>query len=93
MEAEKINSRAKRVDIDNCKIIKELSVFTFDKFEKRYYGIDEAENDIFSGLRNAIKQLKEAGRISTAVSYECALNSLKDFYDKPKLIYDKIDVS
>ena len=92
-EYKEINGVLNNIENRATEIIKELSVFTFDKFEKRYYGIDEAENDIFSGLRNAIKQLKEAGRISTAVSYECALNSLKDFYDKPKLIYDKIDVS
>jgi integrase len=70
-----------------------VPAFSFSAFEKSYYSGEVVEEDLFSGLDNAAKVLRAEGRISTAVAYECALNSLKLFCPKKALSYSEVDVS
>jgi integrase len=64
-------------------IIKDISDFTFEKFEKIYFNTDPVENvnekDLFVWLKRLAKDMRAEGRISTAVTYECALGSLTTF--------------
>ncbi|MEK6615104.1 MAG: phage integrase SAM-like domain and Arm DNA-binding domain-containing protein, partial [Bacteroidota bacterium] len=82
-------------ELENIAIdtIKELSVFSFEGFEKRFFGRHGDQQDLFIMLKNSTDKLKTENRISTAISYECAFNSLKTFTEKSTLLFDKIDIS
>lgn len=74
------------------KDIESLPVFTFEKFERKYYDKSENSIDIISALQKKANLLKSEGRISTAMSYECSVNSLKKFTEKDKLEFERADV-
>jgi len=74
------------------KDIESLSVFTFEKFERKYFGKTDNNNDVIAALQNKAGLLKSEGRISTAVSYGCSIKSLKDFIKKGTLEFEKADV-
>jgi integrase len=60
-------------------IIKDLPVFTWKAFEKHYYTNRGAKDSINAAFTDYAAELREAGRIGTAVSYECAQGSLNSF--------------
>jgi len=60
-------------------IIKELPDFTWLAFEKRYLSNRGAKDTIKSAFEEYVEALKQEKRIGTAVSYECAKNSLNSF--------------
>ena len=66
------------------KVIEEMAVFSFESFESIYFSKPKDDKDLFSILDATGKKMREAGRISTAVSFECALKSLKEFTGKEK---------
>lgn len=74
-------------------VIEELPVFTFEAFEAKYFNKKTDQTDLFSSMETRAKELREEGRISTAVTYECALNSLKVFHDNKSLPFENITVS
>ena len=80
---EKIRSKA-------VNIIQDLPDFTFEAFEKEYYktGPTESadEKDLFVWIKRLAKEMREEGRISTAVTYECAHKSLTAFTGKDSLL-------
>lgn len=61
------------------KIIKDLYVFTFSKFEDLYLSNRDAPNSIAFAFDKFAQELREQDRIGTAVSYETARNSLEAF--------------
>jgi integrase/recombinase XerD len=65
-------------------IIKDLPLFTWQLFEKKYLRNDIAISSLKQAFEAVIKALREDGRIGTAVSYECAQNSLSKFMPKAK---------
>jgi len=73
-------------------VIDQLSVFSFEEFEKRYFTSQNEDNCIFSAIKNYENSLSEAGRASTAYLYTCTLNSLKNFTRKETLEFDAITV-
>ena len=60
-------------------IIKDLPVFTWKAFEKHYYTNRGTKDTINAAFADYAAELREAGRIGTAVSYECAQGSLNSF--------------
>jgi integrase/recombinase XerD len=60
-------------------IIKNLPVFTFGSFEERFFDQRNTQNSVSFAFDKYIQQLKSENRIGTAVSYECAKNSINDF--------------
>lgn len=60
-------------------VIEDLQVFTWIAFEKRYLLNRGAKDTINQAFADYAAELREAGRIGTAVSYECAQNSLNNF--------------
>jgi integrase/recombinase XerD len=60
-------------------IIRNMSVFTWKGFERQYLVNRGAKGSVFQGFADYSKELREAGRIGTAVSYECAQSSLNKF--------------
>ncbi len=60
-------------------VIKGLSVFTFNLFEEGFLEQRNTRNSVSFAFDKYIIQLKQENRIGTAVSYECARNSLIEF--------------
>jgi integrase len=60
-------------------VIKNLPVFTFGSFEERFLEQRNTQNSVSFAFDKYIQQLKAENRIGTAVSYECAKNSINDF--------------
>ncbi|MEI7501617.1 MAG: site-specific integrase [Bacteroidota bacterium] len=73
-------------------VIKELKVFSFDAFEANYFSKPKDKDDLFSAMASTGKQMRDEGRISTAVTYECGLNSLKEFSGKDKFPFERVSV-
>ncbi len=74
------------------KVIKEMPVFTFNTFESKFFGKSENNIDVISCMKNKAQLLRAEGRISTAVSYECAMNSLIKHIDKEHLEFESITI-
>jgi integrase/recombinase XerD len=60
-------------------LIDKLPVFTFSTFEENYLEQRNTLNSVSFAFDKYIKQLKLENRIGTAVSYECARNSITKF--------------
>lgn len=73
------------------KIIDEHPVFTFGLFESDYLENRDIYTDIIQAFNKKIADLREEGKIGTAVTYECAITSLQEF--KPKLTFADITSS
>jgi len=69
-------------------VINKLNVFTFDAFEESFLEQRNTHNSVSFAFDKYIQQLKSENRIGTAVSYECAKNSLENY--KRNLIFAEI---
>lgn len=70
-------------------IIENIKVFSWGKFETTYFDDRPSTNDVFAYFDKYINKLKSEGRISTAVSYNCAKVSLQKYInDKPLAFSD-----
>lgn len=70
-----------------------MRVFSFDEFFPRYTGKGGEPGLVFASFDSYIETLRREGRVSSAITYECARNSLKKFYRKETLVFNRIDVS
>lgn len=59
--------------------VEKLPVFTFTKFEEVYLLNRDATNSVSYGFEKYINELREEGRIGTAVSYSCAKKSIESY--------------
>jgi len=73
-------------------VIKEIGAFSFESFEANYFSKPKDNNDLFSVMALTGKQLRVEGRISTAITFEFGLKSLKEFSGKEKLPFDHVTV-
>ena len=73
-------------------VIKGLTMFSFEAFEAEYFSKVKDKYDLFSIMASTGKELRNAGRISTAVTFECGLNSLKEFTGKEKFPFGRVTV-
>ncbi|RIV50906.1 site-specific integrase [Flagellimonas taeanensis] len=69
-------------------VIEGMKVFTFANFKEGYYESRDINNDVSFAFDKRIEELRENGKIGTAVTYECAKNSLSDY--SPKLTFAEI---
>jgi integrase len=69
------------------RVINSLQAFSFELFERKYLINDGAKDTVNSAFQNYIKALKNEERIGTALSYDNANNSLRNFHG-PK--YDSL---
>ncbi len=67
--------------------------FTWSLFEKRFVTKTGDSENLIALLEERAKELRAEGRISTAVNYDCTLNSIKKFHTKDKLTLDELTVS
>ena len=73
-------------------VISTLPTFSFTLFEQKYYEKPTNKRDLLYDLNKRAQQLRQEGRISTAVSFECTYNSIKKFTGKDRLGYDSTTV-
>ncbi len=73
------------------KVIKELKIFTFDRFEEAYFESRDVNRDVSFAYDKRIAELRANDKIGTAVTYECAKKSILDF--KPNLTFAEITPS
>lgn len=92
-EFKDISIYLKGVEKKAMDVIKQLNIFSFPAFEDRFFDSYGDKENIFAALEKGNKTLKEEGRISTARSYECTLNSLKKYTKKNELSFINIDVN
>jgi integrase len=71
-------------------IIEEMPYFSFGEFKKRMFSKSKARKCAFDSFDDYIATLNEAGRISTASSYNSAKESLKKFAPKGHLRFTEI---
>ncbi|MCX6306890.1 MAG: site-specific integrase [Bacteroidetes bacterium] len=83
-----INAQEEQAQITKEKV----KPFTFEKFEDKYFAKATTSNDIISVLQGQAKEKQSAGKISTARTYEGAMNSLKEFTGKDKLPFTSVTV-
>jgi len=72
-------------------IVQELNPFSYNEFNEVY--LNKQSNDkhnIYNWYDDKIKELRENGQISTALTYEYSKKSLQDFTKTEKLLFDKI---
>lgn len=83
----------------NCDTIKQkaeevgnkIEDFTFEKFKESFFNntVEQTKSkDVYSNFETYINSLKVEGRVATADSYKCTLNSLKKF--KTKLTFEEV---
>jgi integrase/recombinase XerD len=73
-------------------VISSLTAFSFSDFKKTYFDRPLAKQDLFHHLTASAKELRNEGKISTAVTFECTLSSLKAFTNKETLSFDDVTV-
>lgn len=66
-------------------ICNDLKAFTFPVFEKHLYKVRKNNGSLEALYEEYIEELKADGRIATATSYQCSLNSIKEFKSKINL--------
>jgi len=79
-------------ELSAASVIKDLPVFTFDAFKKKYF--DETDySDLFSMLRQRIREMERENRPGMASSLQSTLKSWEDFHKKPHLPLEQITAS
>ena len=67
-------------------IIKNIPLFSWEIFEKHFFTNKGAKDSVNFAFAEYANKLREAGRVGTAVSYECAQNSLNKFSPDTKFV-------
>lgn len=70
------------------KVLREIKIFTFDRFEEAYFESRDVNQDVSFAYDKRISELRENDKIGTAITYECAKNSILTF--KPHLTFAEI---
>ncbi|MVM31172.1 tyrosine-type recombinase/integrase [Spirosoma sp. HMF4905] len=91
-----IRDKIKTYESDADTVLKDLSHFTFARFEKDYFAdhtIDTKARaeDVYHAFEEQIKKMAKQGSASTASIYQTTLNSLKGF--KPRLRFEEVTAS
>lgn len=80
-----------QIEINAKRIIDDMPDFSFGLFEKHFQNPRFNHKDVFLVYENYINKLNSGGRIGTACSYKCSLNSLKKY--SKSLTFDEITES
>jgi len=73
-------------------VIEKIQDFDFDTFEELTFTKKTDNADVFSMLVARAKELREEGRVGTAITFECAAVSLKGFTQVETLQFNKVTV-
>ncbi len=67
-------------------IIEKLPFFSWSEFEKKFKDNRGAKDIVKFAFQRRIKELREAGQIGTAITYECAIKSLDKYMPEARFI-------
>jgi len=70
-----------------------ITPFLFEKFKDAYFTAAGDKRDVFNSMEGYIRVLNNEERYGTESSYQCALNSLKEFHGNSTLDILEIDKS
>ncbi|NJN28698.1 MAG: tyrosine-type recombinase/integrase [Cyclobacteriaceae bacterium] len=76
--------------VNASKVIDDLGLFTFERFEKLFFNASQNQKDLKYRFEMYIDQLRKEDRIGSALSYEVALKSITKF--KRGLSLDDISI-
>jgi integrase/recombinase XerD len=68
------------IESEAAEIIRQMPVFTFEAFEKRFLSNIGANDAIKNAYSYKIRELRENSRVGTAITYECAIVSIEKFH-------------
>jgi integrase/recombinase XerD len=91
-EFKDISIKLKLLEEKARQIIKGMSTFSYEAFEKKFLSKKSDWKSVFVAFEQQISQIKDEGRISTASTYQVALNSYKKFHGKDFLSFNDITV-
>lgn len=62
-------------------IFTQTGSFSVDRFKELFFSKDtpDATPNLIQALSKKVSEMKDEGRISTAIGYQCVINSMKDF--------------
>lgn len=73
-------------------VVNSMDEFSFKAFESKYLFKAKA-GDVATVFDEVIREKKQEGRIGTASSYQCSLNSLQKFFAKQKNVnFDAVEI-
>jgi len=72
--------------------IARIKSFTFELFKEKFFVQATNDQDVFAALSAKAVALRRDEKINTAVTYECTLNSLKEYTGKEKYPFGNIDM-
>lgn len=78
----------KGIELDAQKIADSINPFTLDAFKTRMSNRKSKDNKVFLQFDELIAELKEADRIGTAISYQCASTSLRKFTGDKEVAFE-----
>lgn len=78
----------KGIELDAQRKADSLEPFTLDRFKSMMSKTRSKKNQVFAQFDELIAELKEADRIGTAISYQCAATSLKKFTDDKEVSFE-----
>lgn len=90
-EFKEIKLQLTKIEEEARKIIKELPVFSFKSFERRFLGKGVQYKDVFESYEYHIALLKKEGRMNTLFTYQAALKNLKEFHKEDKLLFNHVN--
>ncbi|MEI7501067.1 MAG: site-specific integrase [Bacteroidota bacterium] len=70
-----------------------IKQFTFESFEDKYFAKSKDDQDVFAAIESKANALRKDAKIGTAITYECTLNSLKNFTTKDQYPFGDITVT
>ncbi|MBU0486426.1 MAG: site-specific integrase [Bacteroidetes bacterium] len=91
-EFKDIRFKLNQIEEKAHKIIKSLTSFSYEAFEKKFLAKNSAKGNAFEIFDEQIVQIKAEGRISTAGTYQVAKNSFRKFHGKDILSFSEINV-
>jgi integrase/recombinase XerD len=78
----------KRITDEAERVINEISVFSFNQFEEKFFHKSSAWDNIFIAMVDHIKTLKVEERFGYAASFESTIRSVKEFHEGKKLDFN-----
>lgn len=87
-----IRKKLEAVEDKAIKVINDLRDFTFDSFQEKFTNKLRDPKNVFDTFEEYIAELEDEARIGTAISYKCALTSIKKFHSKEYLEFHEITV-
>lgn len=67
-------------------IIEKLPFFSWNEFEKKYRDNRGAKDTVKLAFQRRIEELRQAGQIGTAITYECAIKSLEKYMPESRFV-------